>query len=116
MDLDDLLGGLARVLGHKLQVGTGLAAVEHGDLQHVAGGNLDLVQLAHESLHTLDQGLIADDAGIIVDHEGAVSGNGLHNAGDLAVLQGDVEGTDLGVDLSADLVAELHRQGGVPGE
>ena len=51
-----------------------------------------------------------------MDHEGAVGRYRLHDTGDLALLQGDVEGTDLRVDIGADLIAELHRQGGIPGE
>ena len=114
MDFDDLLLRLARVLGYKFQVGAHLLpAVEDGNLQHLAGGDGNFVQLAQQPLELLHQGGVPDDLRVVVDHQGAVGGHRLHNAGDIAFAQGDVEGADLGVDGLADLVAELHAHGGI---
>ena len=101
------------MLRHKRQIRPHLPAVEDRDFQHVAGGDLNLIQLAHQPFEPFHQHGVTDDAGVIVDGERAVGGNCLHNAGDSALLQGDVKRPDAGVDCLADLIAEFHGQRGV---
>ena len=114
MDLNDLLLRLARVLGNEGQVGPHLLpAVEDGDLDHLAGRDPDLIQLAQQAPQFLHQGCAEDDLRVIVDHQRAVGGHCLYDAGDLAVLKGDVIGADLGVDGLADLIAEFHAHRGI---
>ena len=114
MDFDHLLRGFAVVPGHKVQVGAHVAAVEDGDLQHLTGGNGHPVQLVQQAPEPVQQGGVPDDLRVVVDHQGAIGGYGLHDAGNAAAAQGDIEGPDFGVEGWADLVAELHTQGGVP--
>lgn len=57
MDLNDLLLRLARVLGNEGQVGPHLLpAVEDGDLDHLAGRDPDLIQLAQQALSSSIRG------------------------------------------------------------
>ena len=116
MNFDDLLRGFFVMLCDKLQIRPSFPAIEDRNLQHVAGGNLNVGKLAHQPLEFLHQVIIENDARIVMDHEGAVGGNRLGNARDPALLQGNVKGADLSVNSRANLIAELHRHRGIPGE
>ena len=113
---DDLLGGQARVLGHKGKVRPGLAAVQNRNFQHLAGGQGDLIQPTQHRRQAGLEGFVPDDLRVVVDHHAAVGGHQLGHAGDGRGLQCQAEGPDAPVDGLADLVAEFHRERGVAGE
>ena len=100
------------VLGNKAKVGAHfLPAVEHGDLQHIAWRNPDVVKLIEQDLEFFDKRTVGDDLRVVVNHQRAVGRHELHDPGEFALGERDAERTNLRVDVLTDLVAEFHGYG-----
>ena len=100
------------VLGNKAKVWAHfLPAVEHGDLQHIAWRNPDVVKLIEQALELFDERVVGDDLRVVVNHQRAVGRHEFHDPGEFALGERDAERTNLCVDVLTDLVAEFHGYG-----
>ena len=109
---DDLLRRFVIVLGNKAEVGAHfIPAVEHGDLQHIAWRNPDVVKLIEQALEFLDKRTVGDDLRVVVNHQRAVGRHEFHDPREFALGERDAERTNLCVDVLTDLVAEFHGYG-----
>lgn len=114
---DDLLRRFVIVLGNKAKVGAHfLPAVEHGDLQHIAWRNPDVVKLIEQALEFLDKRTVGDDLRVVVNHQRAVGRHEFHDPREFALGERDAKRANLRVDVLTDLVAEFHGYGGVAAE
>lgn len=109
---DDLVRRFVIVLGDKAKVGAHfLPAVEHGDFQHIAWRNPDVVKLIEQALEFFDKHTVGDDLRVVVNHQRAVGRHELHDPGEFALGERDAKRTNLRVDVLTDLVAEFHGYG-----
>ena len=100
------------VFGNKAKVGAHfLPAVEHGNLQHIAWRNSDVVKLIDQALELFDERNAGNDLRVVVNHQRAVGRHEFHDPGEFALGERDAERANLRVDVLTDFVAEFHGYG-----
>ena len=113
MQFDDFRFGKTGVLCDMCEVGAHLPAVEDGNFQDFARRQRREINLACERAEFLKELLIGEQAGIIVNHQRAVSRDGLNESRDMPRGEQELKCAYFLVDLFRDPVAEDSAHGAV---